>query len=521
MTSTVRLLGPPHVMCGGQTLAPPRGRKPWALLALVLASQGPMPRCRVRHLLFPDAEDPQAALRWTLSQARRATGGAVELAGDPLCWRLTAGTCVDVLDVLAGRPPLAWPAAEAVLPLLEGADPDVAEFGAWLVGRRRAVRAAGARLAHRARACSPARRSVVLELVRLGEQVMDGGAAADGTRILAEAVRRARTLDDDAVLADALAHYGTGVVHAVASTHPAAAAALREAAVRARSTGSSATAALAHRELGFVAAAGGDLPAALRALATAEAAAADRPDRLAGVHYVRGFALVDAGRSAEALAELDTAVALAADADRPRQLASAFAIRGRARLQRGEDGLAAEDVTAARTLVDELAWTALRPWVDSLAAEVAVRAGHLDEADGLLRDARTLAEVLRDDCWLALSSRGLATLHASRGRPAEAVAELSATVDAFAGSPDACLWIEMSIRDAFCASAVDVDPAAALRAAHELTALAERTGLVEYATRAAVHRARLGDRDAVAEARARASGQGNPALGRLVAGVGG
>lgn len=70
----VRLLGPPRVETRGPRPPVPRGRTPWALLALLLTTTGPVPRGRVQELLFPDAEAPQAALRWTLSQVRRAVG---------------------------------------------------------------------------------------------------------------------------------------------------------------------------------------------------------------------------------------------------------------------------------------------------------------------------------------------------------------------------------------------------------------------------------------------------------------
>ncbi len=514
MTTLVRLLGPPYAMRGGEVLPRPRGRKPWALLALVLASTGPVPRSRAQDLLFCDAEDPQAALRWALSQARRATGDAVQIGGDPLRCRLVDGTCVDVLDVLAGRAPTRWPASEAGLPLLEGAEPDVAGFGTWLVGRRRALQEAAAGLP-RGRPCSPAGRTAVRDLIRLGAHLMDSGAAADGARILADAVRRARTLDDDAVLADALAHFGSGVVHAIASSHRGAAVALRQAAAIATRNGDREIAGLALRELGFVAAAAGDLPAALRVLARAQDAVQGLPDQLAGVHHVRGFALIDAGRSAVALHEMDAAVALAERADRPRRLASALAMRARARLQRDEVDLASDDAAAARTLVGTLGWTAMRPWVDVLEAEVLLRAGRVDEAEYLLRDARTLAEVLRDDCWLTLAWRGLAAVRERRGRPDEAVAELAAAADTFDGSTDLCRWIDLNVRDALCTAALGSDPGAVRVHAAQMSALAERTGLVEYAIRAAVHRARAGDRDAGAEARARAAAQDNPALAAL------
>jgi hypothetical protein len=191
-------------------------------------------------------------------------------------------------------------------------------------------------------------------------------------------------------------------------------------------------------------------------------------------------------------------------------------MRARLRLQRAEEDLAAEDVAQARALVRELGWTAMHPWVDSLAAEVAIRAGRLDEAEAVLQDARALAEVLRDDCWLMLTARGLAAVRARRGRPDQAVAALSDACAELAGTADPCCWIELSIRDQLCAAALEADPASVPRHAAELASLADRTGLVEFATRAALHRARAGDPQALTEARSRAAGQGNPALAALV-----
>lgn len=515
--NVVRLLGPPRVERAGDPLPVPRGRKPWALLAIVLTSTGPVPRTRVLDLLFPDAADPQAALRWTLSQARRAVGDLLEIGDDPLRWRPADGVTVDVLDVLAGRVSPAWPLAEATLPLLEGAEPDVPEFGTWLLGRRRSLQEAGARL-QRARTFAPAGPSAVADMVALGRQMLDTGAARDGVRVLAGAVRRARVLADDAVLAEALAHYGGGMVHAVASTDRAAQSALREADRLASRLRSSAMATLARRELGFVAAATGDLPGALVALDAATAAASTAADR-AGVHYFRGFALVDAGRSAAALHELDAAAQLAEDADRPRMLTLSLAFRARARLQRDEDDRAVDDIEAARALVTSLGWTAVRPWIDSLRAEVLLRAGRTAEAEQVVTDARSLAEVLDDSCWSALATRGLAQVYAAQGRPAEAAGLLTQACTTYTGGTDVCVWIELSMRDLLCGITSAFDRAAALREADTLTRLAVRTGLVEFATRAAVHRVRLGREDARAEARIRSADQGNPALVALTAGI--
>ncbi|MBN9738351.1 MULTISPECIES: hypothetical protein [unclassified Pseudonocardia] len=180
--TVVRLLGPPRA----SGVPAVRGRKPWALLALLLCSTGPVPRCRAVELLFPDTDDPAAALRWTLSRARRATGGAVRIGGDPLRAEPADGVAVDVLDVLAGRPPDRWPVVEATLPLLEGAEPDVPEYAAWLHGRRLELARSGLRMqqARRDLPCAPAGLGAVRELVRVAEEV------------LADALTLADALDD-------------------------------------------------------------------------------------------------------------------------------------------------------------------------------------------------------------------------------------------------------------------------------------------------------------------------------------
>lgn len=88
----------------------------------------------------------------------------------------------------------------------------------------------------------------------------------------------------------------------------------------------------------------------------------------------------------------------------------------------------------------------------------------------------------------------------------------------YEGGTDVCGWIELSMRDLLRGiSARPSTRAAALREAATLSRPAGRPGLVEFATRAAVRRSRLGRGDARAEARVRASGQGDPAPTALVA----
>lgn len=129
----------------------PRGSKAWLLLAyLVLAGRG-VPRSRLTGLLVDDAHDPGAALRWNLSQLRRALDGVADLAGDPLVLDLRPGTVVDVRVLASG----AWVQALA-LPgfggaLLEGVTPrGSAALELWLAAERERVAGLTAAILHEA-----------------------------------------------------------------------------------------------------------------------------------------------------------------------------------------------------------------------------------------------------------------------------------------------------------------------------------------------------------------------------------
>lgn len=85
---------------GGTAMDAPRGHKTWGLLAYLVRSRVRPSREHLASLLFPEADDPLGALRWTLSVLRRQLGENVELGGDPLRLAFPPGTFVDV-DVLS------------------------------------------------------------------------------------------------------------------------------------------------------------------------------------------------------------------------------------------------------------------------------------------------------------------------------------------------------------------------------------------------------------------------------------
>ena len=96
----ISLLGSPTVRRDGVPVAPPRGHKAWALLAYLVLSEAPVSRTRAAALLFPDAHDPLAALRWNLHELRRLLGAESGLRGDPITVHLAP---TDVLDVAVVR----------------------------------------------------------------------------------------------------------------------------------------------------------------------------------------------------------------------------------------------------------------------------------------------------------------------------------------------------------------------------------------------------------------------------------
>ena len=133
----IHLLGRPRVTCDGEAVRYPRGHKVWGLLAYLLCSDRPPSRGELVSLLFGEADDPLAALRWNLSALRRLLGDAT-IEGDPLRLSLPPGAFVDVGTLIGGS----W--SEAVrlpgieLELLEGMSfPSCPAFEIWLLTERR------------------------------------------------------------------------------------------------------------------------------------------------------------------------------------------------------------------------------------------------------------------------------------------------------------------------------------------------------------------------------------------------
>ena len=191
----IHLLGPPRVERDGRPLPAPRGHKVWGLLAYLVRSESPVSRKQLAGLLFEDAEDPLAALRWNLSELRRLLDSA-DLRGDLLALALAPATYVDLRAVLSGS----WAQALCVpgldRELLEGMNfSGSPAFEVWLATERRHLQAAA---------------EAVLREAALAR--MAAGAMAEAATLAGRLVRH-NPLDENyqALLVRSLAACGDGV----------------------------------------------------------------------------------------------------------------------------------------------------------------------------------------------------------------------------------------------------------------------------------------------------------------------
>jgi DNA-binding SARP family transcriptional activator len=195
MGLAIHLLGAPRVECDGRAMPAPRGHKVWGLLAYLARSGTPTSRKHLADLLFEDAEDPLAALRWNLSELRRLLAHA-GLRGELVSLELAPSAYVDVDVVMRGG----W--AEALhVPgldheLLEGMNfASSPSFEVWLATERRHLQAAAEGVLREA-----------------AQARLAAGAASEAADLSARLVRR-NPLDENfqALLVRSLAAAGDGI----------------------------------------------------------------------------------------------------------------------------------------------------------------------------------------------------------------------------------------------------------------------------------------------------------------------
>ncbi|MFO6421200.1 BTAD domain-containing putative transcriptional regulator [Hylemonella sp. W303a] len=330
-TLSIHLLGPPRVERDGWAVTPPRGRKAWALLTYLLCRPVPATRAHLAALLFEDAEDPLAALRWNLSELRRLLGDATLPRVEAPLLTLPNDTCVDIETVTRGVWTEALQLSGLGRDLLEGMFfPNCPAFEVWLATERRRLRAATEALLHEA-----------------AQERLAAGLSSDAAEIASRLVQ-SNPLDEDfqVLLVRCLAVAGDGIAAARQAAAcrelfrrelgvmpgPALDAAIHTATARPiTQPATGRAAALAQLEAGEAAVGAGALDAGLHCLrrAVVEADASHDPDLRTRARVALGSALVHAarGRDEEGAAALHEALAVCQEAGSVRPALAAAACR--------------------------------------------------------------------------------------------------------------------------------------------------------------------------------------------------
>lgn len=393
----------------------PRGHKAWGLLAYLLRRDRPPSRAELVSLLFNEADDPFAALRWNLSALRRLLGSSV-LEGDPLRLTLPSGAFVDVETLVSGSwiDALRLPGIEREL--LEGMSfSSSPAFDIWLVTERRHLGAAAEAMLREA------------ALARLGAG--DARAAAD----LAARLVGMNPLDENfqALLVRSLAATGDGIgaarqvirckelFYSELGVEPSPALAAAAQTVTASATQgplSGPAAARAQLEAGEAAINAGALDAGLQCLrrAVVDARGARDMELQAEALVALGSALVHAarGRDEEAAAALHEALAVAARGGRASSAAAASRELGyveflRARYERAEGWL----VRSAEFAGED---GAERGRIACVLGAVLTDTGHYERAIEELGEAARLSRAAGDGRQVAFTLSMLGRAHLLR-----------------------------------------------------------------------------------------------------------
>ena len=141
MKLELNLLGVPQIFRAGEPLAPLRGHKAWGILAYLVLSPDRVNRQQLAALLFEDAEDPMATLRWNLSELRGALGHN-NLRGNPIAFHRDDIGTIDVDVLMHGHWSQALALGEIGDDLLAGINFSASpSFAVWLQMQRRRLHA--------------------------------------------------------------------------------------------------------------------------------------------------------------------------------------------------------------------------------------------------------------------------------------------------------------------------------------------------------------------------------------------
>jgi DNA-binding SARP family transcriptional activator len=354
-------------------------------------------------------------------------------------------------------------------------------------------------------------RAAAVGQLEAGRAALAAGAVEPGIAYLRQACAEAREVGAPALLARCLAALGAALVHSLRGGDQEGSAVLHQALALAEAGGEREVACKVCRELGFVAVQAAHGVSAGRWLQRAAALAQDEQER-AAVLGVRGQALSDRAHYGAAIALLEESAGAAGRCGDRRQRAWSLAILGRALLLRGQLPDSVEMLDESLALADEEGWVAFQPFPEALRAEAALLQGDRDHATTLLRHAFPLGCRLGDPCWEAIAARARGLVHEAAGERREALAWLGDAVNRAARVPDHYVWMHAWCLEALAGVEIADSAPDARETVARLETLAARGDMRELVVRAALHRARLGDRGGLEPVRLLGESIDNPAL---------
>jgi DNA-binding SARP family transcriptional activator len=463
---------------------------------------------------------------WLLGERRRLLGAAEAALHEAALDRLAAGDAVAAVG-FASRLVELNPFDENFQELLirtyaESGDREAArrQLGACVAlfraecGRDPGAgvfRAAEAARPTPARAAGPAGKQAALARLEAGRSAINAGSFEQGVRSLARAAADANACGAAELEAQSWLALGTALVHSARGHDEEAADALLRATSLGEKLGLGDLAAAAHRELAYVDILQARYARCAQRLERA-VALADSDEERAGVEAMLGLAAADTGAHERALAHLRRSVELAERAGSRQQAAFSLSFAGRSHFLRDELDDARAALERSLALARETSWVAFEPWPESWLAEVDLAVGELPAGRERFEHAWALASELGDPCWEGAAGQGVGRLACRDGQVPAGLRLLEEARRRARSFPDAYIWVEAYALAQLAAAAVEAGNGRAAGWVEDLASLAARTGMREFAVRAYLLRAELGDRRALDSAAILAAEVENPAL---------
>lgn len=371
--------------------------------------------------------------------------------------------------------------------------------------------AASVEAAHLGSAIGAGGAQVARAQLETGRSAIDAGAIDAGLGSLTRAVAAAASSGERELEAEALVVCGTALVHSGRSRDEEAGSILLRGAALAEELGLGDRAAAAHRELAYVEVRQARYARCWLRLDAAAALVESDAER-AGIEGIRGMAAADTGAHERALGHLRRSVNLAEASGSVRQASWSLSFLGRSHLLRGELEQALAALERSLELAREVDWLTFLPWPESWRAEVALATGHAESARQALEHSFALGCELGDPCWEGISGQGLGRLAHHDGRTAHGLRLLEDARRRAGRIPCAYVWVTAYALAGLASTAAEAGHRRAGEWISDLASLAARTGMREFAVRAALMRRDRGERGAAESALVLAREVENPAL---------